>query len=202
MRESDGQQAAVGTCVAILNCAQTTRLHLQQHVWCLYVKHLHAYVTDNTQQITHTVHSSFLTAWVLKLSFINALPLICALKNNIIIGFSYDHFNYFMWRAWIRLQKSSCYRHQIKKIEWQCQLISQLTNTAFLAAQMICEPSADQVLHFTMALTSSSLSGKKLLTSIDFHSFADDTSNSCQIQDKSARNAQDDPAVWAFLWSI
>ncbi len=57
-------------------------------------------------------------------------------------------------------------------------LTKSLTNTAFLAAQMIREPSADQVLHFTMAFISSSLSGKKLLTSIDFHSFADDTSNS------------------------
>lgn len=49
MRERNGQQAAVGTRVAILNCAQTTRLHFQQHVWCLYVKHLHAYNTDIIQ---------------------------------------------------------------------------------------------------------------------------------------------------------
>lgn len=56
-----------------------------------------------------------------------------------------------------------------------------LTSTAFLAPQMMCLPSAVQVLHLTG--TSSSPSVNRLLTSIVFHSLADATWKSWEHRD-------------------
>lgn len=40
MGQSDGQQVAVWTGVAVLHCAETTRPHLQKHVGRRNIKHL------------------------------------------------------------------------------------------------------------------------------------------------------------------
>lgn len=67
-----------------------------------------------------------------------------------------------------------------------------LTRTAFLAAHMMCLPSAVQVLHLTK--TSSSLSVNMFFTLIVFHSLADDAWKIC-IHEGTRKNTSESMSV-------